>query len=458
MCTTAHCTIELSVQDPGTAYVETWQGPPTSEQLRGPQVYYASQVFGAPQFDSAVRRLRTLLQALLARSIPAAETANLSARVGRQVLFAQSKARNSILCDVFGDAARCDRARLHRAAMSLGKFWRQAVDGHQIYSSVKLTKDVQAIADMGSESDAKASVGNMLALTLDGPIGLNIFSDDDIREGFIPHARQVFLGAEGTSQWWHHDTSPGVFAQLYGDRRWELLPPSSHRDLDLFPAPHPLQRRVAFDSSSHVVVVRDVLHLQKESLEIILHHGEVLVVPPFWFHSVTSFQGPSIGLQQFYDTPETLAVKEVLSSKFLRPAWAMAALGSNALAKHMASCWQSVAGVISGGPVFSQTKRIRSVLELCASRWQHLPLAKGAQCEAVVCSRHACDDKAVLDWALKQLTLALQRARSQAIRELLFCSVHEELTVLLLGAQGIGVLQSQLAALLAASPPCCVGA
>ena len=106
----------------------------------------------------------------------------------------------------------------------------------------------------------------------------------------------VWLGATNVSTSTHYDVSHNLFFQTYGRKRFTLLPPKVHSSLRLFPywhgsnrqaqAPHPLE---------HECKAMGEDEDDEGTYSIDLVPGDVLFVPPRWFHKVESIT-PNIGI------------------------------------------------------------------------------------------------------------------------------------------------------------------
>ncbi|MFN6571987.1 cupin-like domain-containing protein [Dendronalium sp. ChiSLP03b] len=98
----------------------------------------------------------------------------------------------------------------------------------------------------------------------------------------------------------HFDGFHNIFAQVRGRKRILLFPPSNY--LSFYP---PLEKSIGIPEFSKVNP--DVLNLElfpkfpwQEKIEIILQPGEMLYIPPFWWHYVTAVD-ENISLSFFYD-------------------------------------------------------------------------------------------------------------------------------------------------------------
>ncbi|MEH2349567.1 MAG: cupin-like domain-containing protein [Nostoc sp.] len=113
----------------------------------------------------------------------------------------------------------------------------------------------------------------------------------------------------------HFDGFHNIFAQIRGRKRILLFPPSNY--LSFYP---PLEDSVGIPEYSKVNP--DLLNLElfpkfpwKEQIEVVLQPGEMLYIPPFWWHYVTAVDD-NISLSFFYDIKigDIFHQKKMLSS------------------------------------------------------------------------------------------------------------------------------------------------
>lgn len=103
---------------------------------------------------------------------------------------------------------------------------------------------------------------------------------------------QFFMGGQGTNTAIHNAIGSNLFVQVYGRKRWILVPPSFTPLLD-----PPVNRAPYF--FSHLDVERDAeTHPELQRLrgyEVVLEPGDILYNPPFYWHQVENL-GPTIGV------------------------------------------------------------------------------------------------------------------------------------------------------------------
>nr|WP_322661335.1 cupin-like domain-containing protein [Dendronalium sp. ChiSLP03b]MDZ8206595.1 cupin-like domain-containing protein [Dendronalium sp. ChiSLP03b] len=125
----------------------------------------------------------------------------------------------------------------------------------------------------------------------------------------------------------HFDRVHNIFAQVRGRKRILLFPPSNY--LSFYP---PLEKSIGIPEFSKVNP--DVLNLElfpkfpwQEKIEIILQPGEMLYIPPFWWHHVTAVDENislsfwyDIKIQDFFQQKKILSVFLNIAPHYLRHA------------------------------------------------------------------------------------------------------------------------------------------
>ena len=111
----------------------------------------------------------------------------------------------------------------------------------------------------------------------------------------------LWLGSVGSVTPLHFDTSHNVYIQLHGAKRVQLLPPSAAASAHLYPSLHPGYRQSLLDISHPALngsggtsngneggdrYEAAAEKLAASALEVVLHPGDVLILPPFWLHSI----------------------------------------------------------------------------------------------------------------------------------------------------------------------------
>lgn len=105
----------------------------------------------------------------------------------------------------------------------------------------------------------------------------------------------IWSGTQGTFTPLHYDAYHNFFVCLAGRKRFKLLAPVRWNEAFLFPAMHPSARQSQKACSS---LAR---HVRRRRIEVVLTPGQVLYIPPYWFHEVCNLT-PSIGFNVWSDS------------------------------------------------------------------------------------------------------------------------------------------------------------
>jgi len=112
----------------------------------------------------------------------------------------------------------------------------------------------------------------------------------------------VWIGGGGTTTHTHYDAFHNFFVQLYGRKRFLLFPPSAHSLLYLYPNAHPSYRQSQLNFDELDIRKFPRFH-NVSALEILLEAGDVLYLPPYWFHRVIA-EELSISVSFWCDSEE----------------------------------------------------------------------------------------------------------------------------------------------------------
>ncbi|PRP80005.1 hypothetical protein PROFUN_12292 [Planoprotostelium fungivorum] len=108
-----------------------------------------------------------------------------------------------------------------------------------------------------------------------------------IEESYLHRWTNVWFGPAGATTHTHYDISHNFYAQIYGKKRFVLFSPDQLNNLYLYPFLHPggQQSQVRFDEWDHKSFPN---FAKAEAIEAVLEPGDVLYLPPLWFHHVTA--------------------------------------------------------------------------------------------------------------------------------------------------------------------------
>jgi hypothetical protein len=99
----------------------------------------------------------------------------------------------------------------------------------------------------------------------------------------------VWLSHPGVRAQMHHDRSHNFFMQVRGRKKFKLYDPRAHQQLHLYPAVSGARRQSQIDFEQAEAIENSALdELKAYRWEVELQPGEMLYIPPFWFHEVES--------------------------------------------------------------------------------------------------------------------------------------------------------------------------
>ena len=107
------------------------------------------------------------------------------------------------------------------------------------------------------------------------------FRVPELLEGRGLFSSVLRVSSAGLSLWTHYDIVPNLLCHLHGVKRVTLFPPSASLALRLPPVPH--------SSSSPLLDLYSPASddgWRRLGRQVILHPGDVLFIPPLWFHHV----------------------------------------------------------------------------------------------------------------------------------------------------------------------------
>lgn len=106
---------------------------------------------------------------------------------------------------------------------------------------------------------------------------------------------QLFASCSGVVSPLHYDTMHNLFCQMSGEKTFLLWPPGATVALKPYPVDHPMDRRSRLDlrDEGHRVGLKEP---SLGGLQIKLVAGDLLYLPPFWWHEVHSDGDENISL------------------------------------------------------------------------------------------------------------------------------------------------------------------
>ena len=97
----------------------------------------------------------------------------------------------------------------------------------------------------------------------------------------------VWIGSRLATTPCHHDELHNFFVQIHGKKRFTLFPPDAWSELQLYPKYHQYHRNVRADIESNAPK-------RPGRVDVELIPGDVLYLPPLWFHQVQALTDTSI--------------------------------------------------------------------------------------------------------------------------------------------------------------------
>jgi hypothetical protein len=127
----------------------------------------------------------------------------------------------------------------------------------------------------------------------------NVFDDlgvEDVDDSV--HVPMIWMSHPNVAAQPHYDRSHNLFVQLSGRKEITLLSPSMGRYIHPFPAVHASkkQSQIPFNDDLAEVEERFPNATRLAGYSVALNPGEVLYIPPFWYHSITTGEDASMSL------------------------------------------------------------------------------------------------------------------------------------------------------------------
>ena len=152
---------------------------------------------------------------------------------------------------------------------------------------------------------------------------------DDIqpqRELLILNPRRssvnTWIGQPNVVTHCHYDGYHNFYAQLYGRKRFTLFKPTEWPGLYPYPFLHPNHAQAQVNLSSPNAVESKLFPLvgRVEAVEASLEPGDLLYIPPLWFHHVESLS-VSISVNVWTDSKQTETVERLFSLPLPTKKW-----------------------------------------------------------------------------------------------------------------------------------------
>lgn len=122
----------------------------------------------------------------------------------------------------------------------------------------------------------------------------------------------VWLSSQGCNTHTHFDQDYNVFVQLVGRKRFTLFPPAMSPYMHIYPRVHPLWHKSQMDfDNPDLTLFPD--YVKAEAFEGEVGPGDILFIPPYYWHNVETLTTPSISLSTMSNEKTILEVMDVSS-------------------------------------------------------------------------------------------------------------------------------------------------
>ena len=111
---------------------------------------------------------------------------------------------------------------------------------------------------------------------------------------------QLFASPGGTTSPLHYDQLHNLFFQISGIKRFILFPPAATTHLVPFPVNHPLDRRSQINLSHGEYIHETQTAAELGQRVVLLQPGDMLYLPPFWWHEVIGEGEENISLSFWF--------------------------------------------------------------------------------------------------------------------------------------------------------------
>ena len=122
----------------------------------------------------------------------------------------------------------------------------------------------------------------------------------------------VWIGQPHVIAHCHYDGYHNFYAQLYGRKKFTLFRPTNWPGLYPYPFLHPSHAQAQVNISERLDTTRFPLVGSVEAIEVVLEPGDLLYMPPLWFHHVESMS-VSISVNVWTDSKQTELVEKIFS-------------------------------------------------------------------------------------------------------------------------------------------------
>ncbi len=122
----------------------------------------------------------------------------------------------------------------------------------------------------------------------------------------------VWMGQPHVIAHCHYDGYHNFYAQLYGTKKFTLFRPTNWPGLYPYPFLHPSHAQAQVNLSNPDALRDFPLAAKTEAVEVVLEPGDLLYMPPLWFHHVESME-LSISVNAWTDSTQTVVMESVFA-------------------------------------------------------------------------------------------------------------------------------------------------
>ena len=249
-----------------------------------------------------------------------------------------------------------------------------------------------------------------------------------------------WLGKTNVTAYTHYDTSYNLHMIAYGQKRFIIFPPDAYRELKLYPCLHQFYRQIQtdiFDSELQDLIRRF------NGVEVVLNPGEVLYIPPYWFHSVITMK-TTISFNVWSQSEAYMIMEEVYTAAIpFEEEWGRVKLmqALNYLVKQLVGSLLPVkdANSFMQESVYERYKLFQDKLDVIVSE-------KDRQAVQEYCLRVHINDLlkpkkvAHVDEGIARIVTLFRKIQPQPVLEINLANYIEHLTWRILGTDDIALL------------------
>ena len=123
----------------------------------------------------------------------------------------------------------------------------------------------------------------------------------------------VWFGEPGVIAHMHYDGYHNFYAQIQGRKKFTVFSPAEWKHLYPYPFLHPHHAQAQVNISNENDTEKFPFISQATGMEITLEPGDLLYLPPLWFHHVEALE-TSISVNAWTDTEQTQIVEKIFAS------------------------------------------------------------------------------------------------------------------------------------------------